>query len=120
MAAAFMSRGMGSAVGPDRYSMDLTGIIEDYDVSPRLSISAPDLDDGLVSCDEDGVVDGGELGAVAVTVTNPGGADCAMPCCRSAWIPVQRVCILWTVTPCLGLGAIHRPRCGAAHPHLGR
>lgn len=76
MAAAFAGRGMGScAVGPDRYSMDLTGIIEDYDVSPRLSISAPDLDDGLVSCDEDGVVDGGELGAVSVTVTNPGGAE---------------------------------------------
>ena len=75
IAVAFAGRGMGScASGPDSSSTDLSGVVEDTDLHPRIELTAPTFDDGLVSCDEDGVLDGGELGQITLTVSNMGAA----------------------------------------------
>lgn len=76
MAAAFAGRGMGScAVGPERNSSDLTGIVEDSSLSGSLALDEPLLTDSWVSCDEDGWLDGGEGGELVFTVSNAGGLD---------------------------------------------
>jgi len=76
MAEAFAGRGMGScAVGPEAESDDLTGIIEDDGLGGNLAVEVPTFLDDLVSCDDDGWLDGGEAGGVAVSVSNLGGGD---------------------------------------------
>ncbi|MCB9780342.1 MAG: M36 family metallopeptidase [Alphaproteobacteria bacterium] len=73
MAQAFAGRGMGTcAQSPDRYSTDLTGVVESETLAPLLSISQPELADSTLSCDDDGILDGGEVGVLRVTVTNMG------------------------------------------------
>jgi len=72
IAGAFANRGMGScAVGPtDPFT--LTGIVEDFTVSPIIKVSVPTISDSLLSCDGDGVLDAGEEGEIVVTVANVG------------------------------------------------
>jgi len=72
VASAFARRGAGScAVGPDRNSSDLVGVQEDFDLQANALVLAARVEDDA-SCDEDGVVDVGELGRLVVTVYNGG------------------------------------------------
>ncbi|RMH38742.1 MAG: peptidase [Deltaproteobacteria bacterium] len=75
LAAAFAKRGLGTgAVSPPRDSIDLTGVVESFDVAGQLGLTdvAAVLGDG--DCDGDGVLDAGETGVIDVTVTNTGAA----------------------------------------------
>ncbi|MFT3710793.1 MAG: M36 family metallopeptidase [Archangium sp.] len=74
VAAAFARRGMGTcAVSPARYAVaPVTGLVESTTLSPSLSISTATLDDAISSCDQDGVLDGNERGALTVRVANTG------------------------------------------------
>lgn len=75
MAAAFARRGLGScAVSPARDSSDHAGVVEDFDLRPELALSGLTISDAPRSCDDDGVLDGGELGEISVLITNNGGA----------------------------------------------
>ena len=78
VAAAFAKRGAGScAVSPPRASTDFLGVVEDYQLRASGTITAVSLTDDLLSCDADGVVDAGELGALRITVFNHGAAALA-------------------------------------------
>lgn len=71
-AAAFARRGAGScAVSPARESSDFSGVVESSDVKPALVLGAVTLDDSVVSCDGNGVLDAGEQGVLRVQVSNP-------------------------------------------------
>jgi len=73
VAEAFAGRGAGScAASPPRYSTGLQGVVEDYEARGRGVILGATIDDGLASCDQDGLVDAGELGRIAVAVWNGG------------------------------------------------
>lgn len=73
IAEAFAGRGMGScAVGPDRYSEDLAGVVEDFEVRPYVVIDGLTIDDSTESCDLDGNIDVGETGLAVVRVQNAG------------------------------------------------
>jgi hypothetical protein len=73
VATAFAKRGAGScAVGPGKNSADFTGITEAFDLQANALILAATVDDGVMSCDQDGVVDVGETGRVVVVVYNGG------------------------------------------------
>lgn len=73
VAEAFAARGMGScAVGPDRYSEDLVGVVEDFEVRPYVVIDSLVVDDAAGSCDLDGAIDVGETGRAVVRVHNAG------------------------------------------------
>ena len=70
---AFAKRGAGAhAVSPDRFSQDNAGVVEDFADGPDLSLVSATLDDGLGSCDHDGVLDHGEYGRLTVTLRNTG------------------------------------------------
>jgi MYXO-CTERM domain-containing protein len=78
LAQAFAKRGAGScAVSPPRTSQDLTGVVESFELKASLSILGATLDDSIVSCDNDGVLDAGETGKVMVEVMNIGTAALA-------------------------------------------
>jgi hypothetical protein len=73
MATAFAKRGAGScAVGPAKNSGDFKGIKEAFDLEANALLLAASVDDSAASCDQDGVVDIGELGRVVVRVYNGG------------------------------------------------
>jgi large repetitive protein len=73
VAEAFAGRGAGScAVSPPRYSLDLAGVVEDFELRGRGAIVSATIDDGLESCDHDGVIDRDELGRLEVVVLNSG------------------------------------------------
>ena len=73
IAQAFAGRGIGTcAISPARGSTDLTDLVEDTGLSPLLSISDPALIDDVASCDGDGLLDGGEVGSLQVTLSNLG------------------------------------------------
>ncbi|HRI72610.1 MAG TPA: M36 family metallopeptidase, partial [Polyangium sp.] len=74
LAAGFAARGIGAcAVSPPRDSTDLVGVVESY--SDGASADVTDLSFAMVTeCDNDGVLDGGELGRYTVTVSNSGWA----------------------------------------------
>ena len=70
IAQAFADRGMGTcAVAPDSTG---AGLVESFVVVPLPSIGTPTLDDTTDSCDDDGVLDGGETGRLTVPVYNLG------------------------------------------------
>jgi len=72
-AAAFAKRGAGScAEGPPFDSTTNLGVVEDFELAPRLELGAVSAQD--VACDngEDGVLDAGESGAIVVEVDNLG------------------------------------------------
>ena len=75
LASAFARRGAGScAVSPPRDSTNNAGIVESFDLRPRISIGEVRLEEDK-SCDQDGIVDAGERGTIIVPVMNGGPVD---------------------------------------------
>ncbi len=75
MAGEFARRGAGScAISPDRFSATHDGVVESYEVKGRQVISSVKVDDSVMSCDSDGILDGGETGKVAIEIANDGPA----------------------------------------------
>lgn len=73
IAQAFARRGAGScAISPPRASIDLVGVVEDYEIRANGRFLAATLDDGKRSCDGDGVLDSGELGQLHLKIVNGG------------------------------------------------
>ena len=73
VAAAFARRGLGScAASPPRESVELTGLAESYELRGHATIEAVAFDDTVDSCDDDGLLDAGETGRLAATITNRG------------------------------------------------
>jgi hypothetical protein len=71
-AQGFATRGAGlGAVSPDRNSTNLTGVVESFQTGSALTASRVEFlgDEG---CDDDGVLDPGETGTLAITVRNTG------------------------------------------------
>jgi large repetitive protein len=76
MADAFALRGAGTcAVSPARYSTSFSGVVESFTTAPKIGIGAVTLDDGVRSCDGDGLIDGEERGNLSVTIVNGGPGD---------------------------------------------
>ena len=73
---AFARRGMGyKATGPDRFALDNKPVVEDLTLTGNLvRISAVRFDDQPRYCDQDGVLDVGELGSLKVSLLNVGAA----------------------------------------------
>ncbi|MFY0522245.1 myxosortase-dependent M36 family metallopeptidase [Archangium gephyra] len=72
-ANAFARRGMGfGAKAPDRDSQDFIGAVESFQAGNNLEVVSIKLDDTVDGCDQDGVLDVGETGYLAVTVRNVG------------------------------------------------
>ncbi len=70
---AFRSRGMGScAVSPPADSSDFVGIVESYAIGGFPLLGTPVIDDGVVSCDGDGILDGEETAQITVPLVNAG------------------------------------------------
>ncbi len=70
---AFARRGMGlKAVSPNRTSTNNSPVTEDFDAGNALTLVRAELDDSIVGCDEDGLLDNGEVGVFRVTVRNSG------------------------------------------------
>lgn len=73
LAEAFAGRGAGScAASPPRSSRGFTEVQEDGTVRPDLRLEVMQLDDGVRSCDSDGLLDAAEAGDIQVKVTNLG------------------------------------------------
>ena len=73
VAGAFAARGAGScAVSPPRNSTDFVGVKESTQLRANATIVGVSLDDDLLSCDKDGVVDVDELGTLKVEIVNSG------------------------------------------------
>jgi large repetitive protein len=76
LAQAFAKRGAGScAVSPPRDSTDLVGVVESFTVNPNITIESISVDDSVLSCDMDGVLDAGETGHVTVKILSAGPAS---------------------------------------------
>jgi len=72
-AEAFARRGAGhGAVAPDRFSEDLGGVVESYEIGNDLGFVSASVDDSAVWCDADGHLDVGETGVLTVTLRNAG------------------------------------------------
>lgn len=70
---AFARRGAGvGAQGPSKTATDNTPVTESFSAGHALAFVGASLDDALDPCDGDGVLDNGELGALAITVRNVG------------------------------------------------
>lgn len=75
LAEAFARRGAGTcAESPARDSEDFVGVIESYRVKPKVDIVDIALDESIVRCDGDGVLDATEVGELRVRVVNSGAA----------------------------------------------
>jgi hypothetical protein len=75
LVAAFARRGLGScAVSPLRDSIDFSGISESIEVRGRALPGAAATADSVASCDDDGILDGGETARITVPITNQGHA----------------------------------------------
>lgn len=73
---AFAKRGCGSgAISPPRFSNDNVGVTESYACGGALEFASASLSDDLHSCDNDGVVDNGESGTLAISLRNTGGTS---------------------------------------------
>src|SRR4029453_16873298 len=71
LAEAFARRGAGTcAISPPRFSLNLVGVTESFDVSANAAIGAVQLTENRRSCDGDGVIDAGETGMLLITVIN--------------------------------------------------
>ncbi len=72
---AFARRGAGQkAVGPNRASQNNTPVVEDYSTGNQIHLVGATLDDGVISCDQDGELDNGETGRLTITLRNTGAA----------------------------------------------
>ena len=75
VAQAFAQRGAGScAVSPPSTSTSFEGVVEDFTLRGRLGVGAITLDDDIVTCDADDILDAGETGTLRVTIANGGTA----------------------------------------------
>ncbi|HEY5936266.1 MAG TPA: M36 family metallopeptidase, partial [Kofleriaceae bacterium] len=75
LARGFADRGMGScAISPGRESVDFVGVVESMDIKGRASPGAPTLEESVRSCDDDGILDGGETAKVRFPIANPAAA----------------------------------------------
>jgi hypothetical protein len=75
LARAFARRGAGTcAVSPARDSVNFAGVVESFDVHPRIGIGDVRVEEDR-SCDRDGFVDAGERGTIVVPVMNAGPID---------------------------------------------
>lgn len=74
LAEAFAVRGFGScAVSPPRTSVDLKGVVEDYELHPNAIAGGQlTMSDDVLSCDDDGIVDVDEVGTIKIVVSNAG------------------------------------------------
>ncbi|WP_437490804.1 M36 family metallopeptidase [Sorangium sp. So ce1014] len=73
LAAGFARRGAGTcAVSAPRDSRDFAGVVEGFELKPSSALSVGQPDDGVEACDEDGFLDAGERGRVALEVRNAG------------------------------------------------
>jgi MYXO-CTERM domain-containing protein len=73
IAQAFAQRGAGScAESPPRFSTDFVGVVESGELKPDVTIVSVEIDDSVGSCDQDGFIDGGEIGQVVVKIANTG------------------------------------------------
>ncbi|MCA9636874.1 MAG: M36 family metallopeptidase, partial [Myxococcales bacterium] len=78
VAGAFAKRGAGTcAISPPKASTDLIGVVEDFELRARGTITSAAVSDNLLSCDDDGVVDVDELGELTVGIRNVGAAPIA-------------------------------------------
>jgi len=76
LAQAFAGRGAGScAESPARFSTSLQGLTESNDLAPVIDVMNVTIDDSVFSCDQDGILDGGEVGLLTVEVANTGIAN---------------------------------------------
>jgi len=72
LAQAFARRGAGScAVAPPRNSLNFAGVVESFEVRPRIAIGEIRIEEDH-SCDRDGFIDAGERGHITVPVINGG------------------------------------------------
>ncbi|MFL5343255.1 MAG: myxosortase-dependent M36 family metallopeptidase [Hyalangium sp.] len=70
---AFAKRGAGfGAKAPNRDSVDHVGVVESFVNANNLEVVSIRLDDSVVGCDQDGVLDVGETGLLTVKVRNNG------------------------------------------------
>ena len=70
---AFASRGFGRcSQSPDRGSLSLDGVVEDFDVHGAVELVGATVDDTIDSCDDDGFLDLHETGRLTVSVYNAG------------------------------------------------
>lgn len=77
---AFARRGAGSgAVGPEKDSTTNQGVEESFEFGNDLQIVEATLDDDVISCDHDGLLDEAEVGTIALTVRNTGSGLLAEP-----------------------------------------
>ncbi|MBN9168113.1 MAG: M36 family metallopeptidase [Myxococcales bacterium] len=75
LAEGFARRGAGScAVSPARDSSTFDGVVESFELKADASIASIVIDDAVLSCDTDGIIDAGETGRAVVRITNRGGA----------------------------------------------
>ena len=75
---AFGKRGAGiAAIAPQRYSDTNAGAIEDFNGSGGMIVTGVTVDDSIATCLPNGVLDGGESGAVHLTLRNVGGVRLA-------------------------------------------
>jgi len=70
---AFAKRGAGvNAVAPERFSTANLGATEDFSLGGAMTVDAVTLDDSVVSCQPNGLLDGGETGLLTITLRNSG------------------------------------------------
>ena len=70
---AFAKRGAGvNAVAPERFSTANLGGVEDFSLGGAMTISSISIDDSIDSCQTNGLLDGGETGALRITLRNTG------------------------------------------------
>lgn len=70
---AFARRGAGAgAVAPPKDSATNQGVIESFEADNHLQIVEAKLDDDVISCERDGILDEGEVGSIELTVRNTG------------------------------------------------
>lgn len=74
-AEGFAKRGAGTcAEGPAFDSTDNLGVVEDFEVHPKLEVGLVLAEDSKCDNDEDGVLDAGETGTLTVEIVNLGPA----------------------------------------------
>lgn len=72
-ARAFAKRGMGvGAQGPAKASFDHKTVVESFNVGGQIVVDSITLTDEGRSCDDDKILDKGELGVLKITVKNTG------------------------------------------------
>ncbi|HEY8375456.1 MAG TPA: M36 family metallopeptidase, partial [Nannocystis sp.] len=73
VAQAFATRGMGTcAIAPPIESTTFVEVVEDFQLQADNIITGVSVDDDVMSCDSDGVIDRNEIGAIHVNLVNRG------------------------------------------------